>query len=262
MNHHRHTGRTAGSTTRWIPSGRSSREAVRSGTVLRVVRGLLAGTTWVAALASSLPGAEVGTGNQGGFSAGFLTPGAIGAQGHPQAGPHSEALGVEALEVAAFPVAAVPAAALQPVSIQGPEGMTVSVETSAGWSDPAAAPFRTTLLVGSSYRVRIGGIRGYEGLEVYPTLRILARLATPPGMDRRFPVEIAIDESDLVTALEGGHVERIVYMACDPDMADVSAVNWFDVHPGDDPRDVASTLGAPVAEVVLGNRLPPPGVVP
>jgi hypothetical protein len=116
--------------------------------------------------------------------------------------------------------------------------------------------------VGSTYRVRLGGVPGYEGLEVYPTIRILARLATPPGMDHRFPVDLVIDENDFVQALDGAHVERIVYMACDPDVADISAANSFDVRPCDDPREIAATLGAPVAEIVLGNRLPAPGVVP
>ena len=46
------------------------------------------------------------------------------------------------------------------------------------------------------------------------------------------------------------------------DVADISAANSFDVRPCDDPREIAATLGAPVAEIVLGNRLPAPGVVP
>lgn len=246
MNLPRTSGCTAGTTTRWRIPGALLREVVRSGTVLRVVRGLLA-SICLAGFASTSQGDDAGTAGGMGPHASHLMPGAIGAQGHPQAGP--------------FPEASL-AAALQPVSIQGPKGMTVSVETFSGWTPPAAAPFRTSLLVGSTYRVRIGGIRGYEGLEVYPTIRILARLATPPGMDRRFPVELVIDENDLVMALEGAHVERVVYMDCDPNTADVSAANWFDVRPCDDPRQVAATLGAPVAEIVLGNRLPAPGVVP
>ncbi len=246
MNTHRSTGCTAGSTTRWSPAGALSRGAVRSGTVLRVVRGLLA-TACFTGIALPLQGGDAGPEEQVESLASRLLPGAIGAQGHPQAGP--------------FPEASL-AAALQPVSIQGPKGMTVSVETFAGWSPPAAAPFRTSLLVGSTYRVRLGGVPGYEGLEVYPTIRILARLATPPGMDHRFPVDLVIDENDFVQALDGAHVERIVYMACDPDVADISAANSFDVRPCDDPREIAATLGAPVAEIVLGNRLPAPGVVP
>lgn len=246
MNIHRTTGRTAGMTTRWIPAGLRAREAVRSGTVLRVVRGLLT-TACFAILTSTLQGEGTGTGEPAETFVGNTLPGAIGARRHPQAGPGPESS---------------LAPALQPVSIQGPKGMTVSVETFEGWSAPAAAPFRTSMLVGASYRLRIAGIRGYEGLEVYPTVRILARLATPPGLDRRFPVEIVLDEEDLVLALEGAHVRRVVYMECAPDTADVSAGDWFDVRPCDDPLDVAATLGSPVAEVVLGNRQPSPGVVP
>jgi hypothetical protein len=246
MNLHRTSGCTAGTIKRWSPVGVQPREDVRSGTVLRVVRGLLA-TIGFIGFASTLQGDDAGTMERIDSHASVLMPGAIGAHGHPQAGP--------------FPEASL-AAALQPVSIQGPKGMTVSVETFAGWSPPADAPFRTSLLVGSTYRLRLSGIRGYEGLEVYPTVRILARLATPPGMDRRFPVELVLDENDLVMALEGAHVERVVYMDCDPNTADISAANWFDVRPCDDPRDVAATLGAPVAEIILGNRLPAPGVVP
>lgn len=245
MNIHRFTGRTAGLSTRWIPAGPRAREAVRSGTVLRVVRGLLTAACF-AILVPPLLGGETGTGERA-DTVGNTLPGAIGARRHPQTGPGPESS---------------LAAALQPVSIQGPKGMTVSVETFEGWSAPAAAPFRTSLLVGSTYRLRVAGIRGYEGLEVYPTVRLLARLATPPGLDHRFPVEIVLDEDDLVLAVEGAHVRRVVYMDCAPDTADVSAGNWFDVRPCDDPLDVAGTLGSPVAEIVLGNRLPSPGVVP
>lgn len=245
MNIHRITGRTAGLSTRWVPVGPRARGAVRSGTVLRVVRGLLTAVGF-AILVTPLSGGEPGTGERA-DAVGSSLPGAIGARRHPQAGPGPESS---------------LAAALQPVSIQGPKGMTVSVETFEGWSAPAAAPFRTSLLVGNTYRLRIAGIRGYEGLEVYPTVRLLARLATPPGLDRRFPVELVLDEDDLVQAVEGAHVRRVVYMECAPDTADVSPGGWFDVRPCDDPLDVAGTLGSPVAEIVLGNRLPSPGVVP
>ncbi|RLS34773.1 MAG: hypothetical protein DWH79_03620 [Planctomycetota bacterium] len=246
MNTHRNTGRTAGTTARWQAAGTLSREAVRTGTVLRVVCGLLTAASFILPIAT-LQGAEVGEDGTAGILVSPPMPGAIGAHRPPQAGPCPEA----SLAVA-----------LQPVSIRGPKGMTVSAETFEGWSAPQAAPFRTALLVGATYRLRIGGLGGYEGLEVYPTLRILARLATPPGMDHRFPVEVVIDENDLVMALDGGFVRRVVYMDCDPDTADIAAADWFDVRPGDDALDIAATLGAPVAELILGNRLPTPGVVP
>lgn len=168
-------------------------------------------------------------------------PGAIGAQRWPQHGPRPES---------ELPPA------VQPVSIQGPPGMRIAVETAAGWSPLRPGPLRMGLVVGQAYRLRIGGIPGRDGEELFPTVRILARLATPAGMAWRFPVEVVIDVDDLIAALEGAHVRRVVYLACDASRPDVVAAKWFDVRPGDDALDVARTLGEPVAELVIGNRQP------
>ena len=151
---------------------------------------------------------------------------------------------------------------MQPVEITGPEGMLVAIETADGWSPLSRAPLRLALAVNRPYRLRVGGIMGHEGAEVFPSVRVLARLATPPGTAWRFPVEIAIDGDDLRAALEGCHVRRVVYASCESDQANVVAAGWFDVKPGDDALEVARTLGDPVAEVVIGNRLPAPGSVP
>ncbi len=81
-------------------------------------------------------------------------------------------------------------------------------------------------------------------------------------MDWRFPVEVAIDEDDLSAALAGSLVRRVVYVACEPEEPSLVPGGWFDVKPGDDAFEVACTLGDPVAEIVIGNRLPAPGSVP
>ncbi len=174
-------------------------------------------------------------------------PGAIGVQERPQPGPRPESLLPEAV---------------QPVEIRGPAGMLISIETAAGWSPLQAGPLRIGLVVGQAYRLRVGGIPGREGEELYPSVRLLAKLAAPAGMAWRFPVEIAIDGDDLTAALDGAHVRRVVYLACDADRPDVVAASWFDVKPGDDALEVARTLGDPVAEVVIGNRLPATGAMP
>lgn len=134
--------------------------------------------------------------------------------------------------------------------------MGLSIETADGWSPERTGPLRIGLVVGHAYRLRVTGIPRQEGHEVFPSVRVLAKLATPPGMAWRFPVEIVIDEDDLSLALAGSHVRRVVYSACDPDVPDVMPEGWFDVRPGDDCLDVATTLGDPVAEMILGNRLP------
>jgi hypothetical protein len=145
---------------------------------------------------------------------------------------------------------------MQPVEIRGPKGMRIAVETAAGWSPLQAAPLRIGLVVGRGYRLKITGIPGRPGEELYPSVRVLAKLVTPPGTAWRFPVEITIDEDDLATALDGNHVRRIVYASCESEGRDVVPASWFDVKPGDDALEVAHTLGDPVAEVIIGNRLP------
>lgn len=168
-------------------------------------------------------------------------PGAIGVRRRTQPGPRPESFLPDHM---------------QPVEISGPEGMLISIETAAGWSPMQPAPLRMGLMVGEPYRLRIGGVVGREGEELFPSVRVLAKLAAPPGMAWRFPVEVVVDEDDLRTALGGGLVRRVVYASCEPERPDIVPGAWFDVRPGDDALEVARTLGDPVAEVVIGNRVP------
>jgi hypothetical protein len=168
-------------------------------------------------------------------------PGAIGAMHGSQLGPRPESVCPDFV---------------QPVEIRGPEGMLVSIETAAGWSPLRPAPYRMGLVVGEAYRIRVGGIERSEGREVFPSLRVLAKLATPAGQAWRFPIEVTIDPDDLRLALEGAHVRRVVYSACDAEQPDILPAAWFDVKPGHDALAVAGTLGDPVAEIVIGNRVP------
>ncbi|MFM8803104.1 MAG: hypothetical protein ACKOK8_04215 [Planctomycetia bacterium] len=212
---------------------------IRTGAALRVVRRLMA--TALLALATDTGSAREAAMPRGESAAMHATPGAIGAWRRPQFGPRPESMLPHDV---------------QPVEIRGPEGMRISIETAEGWSPVRAGPLRMGLVVGRPYRLRLTGIPGHEGREVFPSIRVLAKLATPPGMAWRFPVEIVVDADDLTLALAGSHVRRIVYSACDPDLPDVVPEGWFDVRPGDDCLDVATTLGDPVAEVIIGNRLP------
>jgi len=76
------------------------------------------------------------------------------------------------------------------------------------------------------------------------------------------PLGIVIDADDLVAASNGALIRRVVYVSCETQEPDLVPAGWFDVKPGDDAFDVASTLGDPVAELIIGNRLPSPGSVP
>jgi hypothetical protein len=218
----------------------------RTGTVLQFARGLLASAVLVGTAWGAMPPRAVATGAATHLAA-QMAPGAIGAPGQLQPGPRPEST---------LPLH------VQPVEIRGPAGTLIAIETAEGWSPLVPGPLRIGLVVGQPYRLRIGGVNGREGDELFPSLRILARMAAPAGMDWRFPVEVVIDEDDLDAAFAGSLVRRVVYVACEPEKPDLVPNGWFDVKPGDDAFEVARTLGDPVAELVIGNRLPAPGSVP
>lgn len=218
----------------------------RTGTALQFARGLLASAVLVGTASGDMPPRAVTTGTAAQLAA-QMAPGAIGAHGQLQPGPRPEST---------LPLH------VQPVEIRGPEGTLIAIETAEGWSPMTPGPLRIGLVVGQPYRLRIGGIQAREGDELFPSLRILARMATPAGMDWRFPVEVVIDDDDLSAAFAGSLVRRVVYVACEPEQPDLVPGGWFDVKPGDDAFEVARTLGDPVAEVVIGNRVPAPGSVP
>ncbi len=167
-------------------------------------------------------------------------PGAIGSHRPPQFGPRLDEVSIHQ----------------QPVELRGPEGLLVSVQTNTGWSRAYPLPIRLGLLPRQAYRLRISGLRHRPSDELYPSLRVLSRLATPRGQRWRFPIEVVIDEDDLNKASSGNHVQRVVYVSNEPEASDVLADRWFDIQPGDSCLSVASTLGQPVAEFRIGNRLP------
>jgi len=225
---------------------RSKRDLFRTGTALRSGRWLPA--TAVLVLTGVVGFSHVAVESSAAETfAMYSGPGAIGVLRRPQPGPCPESVIPDGV---------------QPVEIRGPKGMRIAIETATGWSPLQAAPLRIGLVVGSAYRLKVAGIPGREGQELYPSIRVLAKLVTPPGTAWRFPVEVTIDEDDLAAALDGGHVRRVVYASCESEGRDVVPASWFDVKPGDDPLDVARTLGDPVAELVIGNRLPAAGTVP
>jgi hypothetical protein len=219
----------------------------RTGTVLQSARGLLATALLFLGTLSWGFSPEAVPAEAMGRIAEYHRPGAIGAPGRLQPGPRPESM---------LPPH------VQPVAIHGPAGTLLAIETAEGWSPLAAGPLRLGLVIGQAYRLRIGGIQGREGEELFPSVRILARLGTPPGMEWRFPVEVILDADDLSEALSGGLVRRVVYVSCETDSPDLVPAGWFDVKPGDDAFEVARTLGDPIAEVVIGNRVPAPGSVP
>ena len=123
--------------------------------MLRVVCGPLA----IAALAFLALPTSSGLAREGAeprMAEGFASlsgPGAIGVLRPLQPGPRPESM---------LPLH------VQPVEIRGPAGMLVAIETAEGWSQLGPSPLRIGLVVGQAYSLRIGGLPGREGDELFP----------------------------------------------------------------------------------------------
>jgi hypothetical protein len=136
----------------------------------------------------------------------------------------------------------------------------ISLVEGAGFEVPSPAPRKAGLLIGQVYRLRVTNIPLHAGLEVFPTIEVIDRLYPPPNQMWRFPIEIELSLADLVLALEGKFVTRVIYLE-DPMFAlpvpkDPNAQDWFETAPGTDPLAVADQLGRPVAIVRMGARHP------
>ncbi len=116
------------------------------------------------------------------------------------------------------------------------------------------------MLIGAVYRLRISNIPSQAGLEVYPTIEVIDRLYPPVGQEFRFPIEIELTQEELEMALAGKFVTRVVYLE-EPEAALPAAQqpgdqNYFEAAEGENPLDIADTLGRPVAIVRMGARVP------
>jgi hypothetical protein len=148
----------------------------------------------------------------------------------------------------------------QAVEFIGPPGTQLSVAAQGAFLEPQPLPQVASLLVGPLYRIRITGLTGEAGREVFPTVELIDRLCPPPGQELKFPIPIELTEDDLQLALSGHFVTRVIYVE-DPALAlpavgDPEHPSWFDIGPGLDPLKEAKHWGRPIAILRMGGRLP------
>ena len=148
----------------------------------------------------------------------------------------------------------------QPVEVRGPDGAMISTAETGQFGDPRPAPFSVGLLIGSVYRIRVTNIPQQEGQEVYPTIEVINRLYPPIGMEFKFPIPIELTQEELEMALSGRFVTRVVYLE-EPETAlpvaqKPNEQSYFEAAEGENPLEVADTLGRPMAIVRLGGRVP------
>jgi hypothetical protein len=172
--------------------------------------------------------------------AGIMPPGAIGSQQLMRGGP--------------LP------GYFQPVEIKAPEGTQISPAVAGGFEEPSTGTLTAGLLIGAVYRLRVTNIPLQEGIEVYPTVEVIDRTYPPVGQEFKFPIPIELTQEELETAAEGRFVTRVIYIE-DPESAVPVARKgneqaYFEVQVGDNPLDVADSLGRPVAIMRMGARVP------
>ncbi len=151
----------------------------------------------------------------------------------------------------------------QPVAFRGPESTAFAMAVDGVFQEPAtsASPLHAGLLVGAVYRFKVTSIPGYEGEELYPTVEVIDRTYPPHHLAARYPIPINLELDDLLAALAGQLVTRVIYLedatAALPVSTTPESSQAFDVAANQDPLHVADTLGRPVAIVRIGSLTPP-----
>jgi len=148
----------------------------------------------------------------------------------------------------------------QPVRFQGPVGTRFSLAQSGSFTE-GDPNLMAGLKVGRVYRFQVTGIPGAEGAELYPSVEMVDRTYPPPGLATSYPVPINLDRDDMLAALSGQLVTRVIYLE-DPQTAaplqqpETGPVP-VEVPEYQDPLHVADRRGRVVAIVRIGSLAPP-----
>lgn len=140
---------------------------------------------------------------------------------------------------------------------------TGTVEVYA-FSPPRAIPLVSGwcgLAVGQLYRMKIAGLEGLPGVELYPTVEVLDRTHPPPGREAEFAVPIRLTNEEIDQALSGRLVTKVVYVE-HPQVASPfpteDGMVLETLTPDVNLLRAADLRGRPLAIVRLGARTPDP----
>lgn len=149
----------------------------------------------------------------------------------------------------------------QPVKIITEGAARVSLAVGDMFQPAVGEPVYAGFVLGNVYRIRVTDIPLFEGYEIYPTIELIDRVYPPAGQEVRFAIPIVISNDDMLHALRGNLVTRVIYLE-DPStalpLADLpDQQRDFDIQPHQDALEVADSLGRPVAIIRYGSRTPP-----
>jgi hypothetical protein len=148
----------------------------------------------------------------------------------------------------------------QPVQVTAPAGTLVSLAQDGGFSPPQANKLLAGMLIGQVYRFKVANLPGHEGQEIFPTVEVIDRLYPPPGQAGRFPIPIELTAEELMFALDGRYVLRVIYLedvqSAPPVRDEPGKQRYYEIAPGQDAMIAADRLGRPMAILRMGSRVP------
>ncbi|HJN10637.1 MAG TPA: hypothetical protein QF564_18265 [Pirellulaceae bacterium] len=142
-----------------------------------------------------------------------------------------------------------------------PEAMQVRWDVSGVGqfdSDPMILPGRKNFPEGGIFRLKLTGIPGREGVELYPTLEVGPTTPRTAAYLAHNAIPIQFTEEDFDQVLSGNFVTKVIYLP-DPEfqemaLAGVETLVSTRLDPGVDPIVEADRRGSIMAVIRLGNK--------
>ena len=140
-----------------------------------------------------------------------------------------------------------------------PEAMQVSFDAGGAYdSTPIITPGRQNFMQGGVYRLKVTGVPGREGTELYPTLELGPPTQQTAAYLAHNAIPVQFTEEDFDQVLSGNFVTKVIYLP-EPDfqelaLAGVETLVSTRLDPGVDPIIEADRRGAILAVVRVGNK--------
>ncbi len=139
----------------------------------------------------------------------------------------------------------------------GPAGMSVGWQIGPGFAEnQLVAPARYNFVQGATYRLKLTGIPGREGLTLYPTLQVYPTRPTTSAYLAHNSVPLQLTDEDLDQIQTNNFVTKVIYL---PDArfqdlaAGVEELVSTRLPAGADPVEVAERRGTIMAVLRVGN---------
>ena len=134
---------------------------------------------------------------------------------------------------------------------QGPDGRPMFSNV------PLEAPARYNFAQGAIYKLKISGIEGRPGLEVYPTMEVVPANPKTEAFLAHSSVPVEFTQDDFKQIAEGNYVTKVIYLP-DPNFQDVAGSGTEEIistrlEPGADPIHEALRRGSILVIIRMGN---------